>query len=264
MRGLYVDARDLLADAFDPYAEGSESHQELHMTPILFAGFPQGSSLGLVAASEWLGLPYRIARVHMPDDMQSDGFARLNGRRETPALLLESGQALTESLAIAHWMVSRDTAHRISFAPGSRESLRMHQFMAFLNTSFTGAFGPLWATMEDPHMAPESKQLLQTQGRADVARRHAQLEAMIDHGPYLLGDRPTLADAIFIGVARWADFHAAVDPHAYPKIQALKARLDADPAVQFAHAVEDGVPATGSGAMTGLVPLNEALRLVRA
>lgn len=231
------------------------------MTPILFAGFPQGSSLGLVAASEWLGLPYRVARVHMPDDMLSEGYGRLNGRRETPALILENGQALTENLAIAHWLAARDTAHRISFAPGSSESLRMHQLMAFINTSFTGAFSPLWMAMENPSTPEDAKQVLQRYGRDAVALRHQQLEAMVGSGPYLVGERPTLADAIFIGVARWADFHSAVDPRAFPKIQALKARLEADPAVKFAHAVEDGVPAKGSGAMVGLVPLAEALAL---
>ncbi len=35
------------------------------MDPNLVAGFPQGSSLGLVAAFEWLGQPYRIARADM-------------------------------------------------------------------------------------------------------------------------------------------------------------------------------------------------------
>ncbi|MET0334305.1 MAG: glutathione S-transferase family protein [Rhizobacter sp.] len=233
------------------------------MTPILFSGYPQGSSLGLVAASEWLGQPYRIARVHMPDDMLTDAFARLNGRRETPALIREDGQPLTETLAIAQWLAARDTQHRISFAQGTAESLRMHQLMAFINTSFTGAFSPLWAAMEDPRMSDDTQQLLLAHGRGDVARRHAQLEALIDRGPYLVGDRPTLADAVFIGVARWADFHEAVTPTDYPKIQDLKARLAADPAVQFAHAIEDGEPATGTGAMLGLVPLAEALQQAR-
>ncbi|WYX50925.1 hypothetical protein WJ977_30375 [Achromobacter xylosoxidans] len=33
--------------------------------PILAAGFPLGSSAGLVTAFEWLGQPYRITRVDM-------------------------------------------------------------------------------------------------------------------------------------------------------------------------------------------------------
>jgi len=44
------------------------------MEPILLAGYPLGSSLGLVAAFEWLGQPYRVARVEMPADMLTDAM----------------------------------------------------------------------------------------------------------------------------------------------------------------------------------------------
>ncbi|TGT06826.1 glutathione S-transferase family protein, partial [Mesorhizobium sp. M8A.F.Ca.ET.213.01.1.1] len=38
------------------------------MEPILLYGFPAGSSMGLVAAFERLGLPYRLCRVDMLAD----------------------------------------------------------------------------------------------------------------------------------------------------------------------------------------------------
>jgi len=37
------------------------------LEPILVYGFPLGSSMGLVAALEWLGMPYRLCRVDMLD-----------------------------------------------------------------------------------------------------------------------------------------------------------------------------------------------------
>ena len=55
------------------------------MEPILVYGFPLGSSMGLVAAFEWAGRPYRLSRVDMLADMTSDAYGRLNGRRETTA-----------------------------------------------------------------------------------------------------------------------------------------------------------------------------------
>lgn len=229
------------------------------MEPILFAGHPAGSSLGLVAAFEWLGKPYRLTRVHMPDDMLTEAYARVNGRQETPVLIREDGSVLTETMAIARWLELRDDERRISFAPGSAEAHRMHQFIGFLNTGFTGAFTPLWVALEMQDGSEDYRQALRTFGRGLVAHRHRQLEAMIGGAPYLIGDRPSLADAVFVGVARWAEFHQAVDLTPFPKIQALKARLEADPAVCFAHAIEDGVPADGSGAMHGLLPLEEVL-----
>ena len=84
--------------------------------------------------------------------------------------------------------------------------------MGFLNTGFTGAFSPLWAALEMEHAAPAYRETLRDFGRKAVANRHAKLEAMIGDTPFLAGDRPTLADAVLIGVARWAEFHEAVDP----------------------------------------------------
>jgi glutathione S-transferase len=118
------------------------------MEPILLYGFPQGSATGLVAALEWLGEPYRLSRVDMLRDMKSDAYGRLNGRRETPVLITDAGLVLTENMAIASWLEFRDTNRRISFAAGTPDADRMHQLMAFVNTSFTGAFSPLWAALE--------------------------------------------------------------------------------------------------------------------
>lgn len=230
------------------------------MTPILLTGFPLGSSLGLVAAFEWLGQPYQLSRVEMPGDMTTDAYGRINGRRETPVLITGGQPPLTETMAIALWLEARDHDRRVSFAPGSQEADRLHQTMAFLNTGFTSAFSPLWVAFEMETADAAFRDALRTFGRSSVARRHEQLEAMIGDSPYLLGDRPTLADAIFVGVARWADFHQAIDPGDYPKIRALKSRLEEDRAIRFALAIEDGNAPPESSAMTALIPLKQALQ----
>ena len=113
------------------------------MEPILVYGFPLGSSMGLVAALEWLGQPYRLSRVDMLADMKSDAYGRLNGRRETPVLITDDGRTITETLAIARWLEARDVERRISFDLAAAEADRMHQLMGFLNTGFTGAFSPV-------------------------------------------------------------------------------------------------------------------------
>jgi glutathione S-transferase len=233
-------------------------------TPILLTGYPLGSSLGLVAAFEWLGQPYRLARVEMPAEMTTEEYGRVNGRRETPVLIREDGSVLTETLAIARWIEHRDHARRVSFAPGSRESERMWQLMAFLNSGFTGAFTPYWVAMEAQGMPEDARAFLREQGRQAVVERHGKLEAMLDDSPYLMGDRPTLADAVFVGVARWAEFHGAIDPERYPRIRALRRRLEhTDPAVRVAPAGEGGAPLPAGHAMVRMIPLAEALAEAR-
>ena len=228
------------------------------MEPILVYGFPLGSSMGLVAAFEWLGQPYRLSRVDMLADMKSDAYGRLNDRRETPVLIADDGRVLSETLAIARWLEARDVERRISFGTAA-EADRMHQLMSFLNTGFTGAFSPLWVALEMEQAEPGYRETLRDHGRKTVARRHAQLEAMIGDTPFLWGARPSLADAILIGVARWAEFHKAIDPQAYPRLAALRRRIEVDPAVRFAQAIENGETPAGSGAMRGHVPLDEVI-----
>lgn len=229
------------------------------MEPILVYGFPLGSSMGLVAALEWLGQPYRLCRVDMLGEMRDPSYAGINARHETPALITDEGRVLTETMAIAAWLEARDSERRISFAPRSAEADRMHQLMGFVNTGFTGAFTPLWAALEMAQPDPALQETLRRFGAELVINRHDKLEAMIGENPFLVGDRPSLADGVLIGVARWLEFHGVAEPERWPKLAALRRRIEADPAVIFATAIENGETPAGSGALKGHVKLAEVI-----
>lgn len=215
--------------------------------------------MGLVAAFEHVGQPYRLCRVAMLAEMKNDAYARLNGRQETPVLITGEGQVLTETMAIGAWLEARDMRRRISFDPRSPQRDRMHQLMAFVNTGFTAAFTPLWAAFEMEGAEPETLAVLRDFGRRAVKQRHDHLEAMIGDTAFLVGDRLTLADTTLIGVARWAEFHQAVDGSDYPRLAALRRRIEAEPALQYALAIEEGERPAGSGACLGQVSLAEVI-----
>lgn len=232
------------------------------MEPILVYGHPLGSSMGLIAAFEWLGQAYRLARVKMPDEMLTPEYTELNGRQESPVLITDDRRIVTETMAIAGWLEAHDPEQRISFKPGTPASDRLHQFVGFLNSGFTAAFTPYWIALEMGEPDPAYQTALRRLGRDKVNDRHRRLEAMIGDTPYLVGERPTLADAVFVGVARWAYFHQAINPDDYPRVATLKARLEADPAVRFALAIEAGEAPSGSSAMKGQVPLTDVYALI--
>ncbi|MGH8812976.1 MAG: glutathione S-transferase family protein [Advenella sp.] len=229
------------------------------MEPILLYGVPAGSSMGLIAALEWLGKPYRLCQVDMLGEMLEPAYLRINPRRETPVLITDQGQVLTETMAIANWLQDRDTERRISFAPTSPETDRMHQLMAFINTGFTGAFVPLWQAWEMENPDPQVKKILQQVGNAGVINRHDKLEQMIGDNLFLLGAQPCLADAVFIGVARWLDIHEVADSTRWPKITAMRERIANTSAVVFATAIENGETPAGSGSLLGHVALSEVI-----
>ncbi|MBR3194911.1 glutathione S-transferase family protein [Bosea sp. (in: a-proteobacteria)] len=229
------------------------------MEPILVYGYPSGTSMGLVAALEWLGQPYRLSRVDMLGEMREPPYKRINQRVETPVLITDKGRPLTETMAIAAYLEARDTERRISFDPLSPEADRMHQLMGFLNTGFTGAFGPLWVALELPEPDPDFEAALRRFGRERVIERHDRLEEMLDGSSWLVGDKHSLADGLLAGVARWLEYHEVADISRWPKLRALRQRVESDPAVVFATALEDGATPAGSGALKGHLPLAEVI-----
>jgi glutathione S-transferase len=111
--------------------------------------------------------------------------------------------------------------------------------------------------MDPPN--PQLQSALRSWGRDSVVERHDKLEGMIGDTPFLLGDSPTLADALLVGVARWLDFHDVADKARWPRLARLRARLEADPAVNYASALENGEDPPGTGACVGHVRLEDVI-----
>lgn len=233
------------------------------MDPVLFYGVPQGCSFGSIVALEWLQQPYLLCRISMPHDMQSDLYARVNPARETPALLLESGVTLSESVAILHNLAARGPKQCLGFAQGTPEYDRLNQVLAYLNTTFFSAFSPLWKAYE-MESDPPVQEMLRTLGRAAVVKAHVHVEALLAGREWLAGEHRTIADAYFMGIARWANYHHVVDQREYPRLYRLVQKLEADPAVTFAHAIEAETPTQISGAYRGHISLEEVARRLAA
>lgn len=227
-------------------------------TTTLLYGVPSGCSFGSIVALEWLGEPYRLSRVNMPEEVTSDDYRRINLVGETPTLLTPNGQVISESMAILNHLGARGIDLGIGFAQGTPEFDRLNQVLAFLNTTFFNAFVPLWHILEHGSDAQEAAVLRQF-GRAKVVRAHALLETMLGNKQWLLGEHKTLADAYFIGIARWTRYHDVVDRRDYPNLQRLYDKLEEDPGVVFAHAIEKQGPALSAGGYLGETSLRELL-----
>lgn len=209
-------------------------------------------------ALEWLGQPYQLSRIEMPDVVSSDDYKRINPIGETPTLRTAPGEFISESGAILNHIGSLDLDRKLTFAQGTPGFDRLNQMLAYLNTSLFNAYVPFWYAVEHGIEGAEKK-VLTDFGRARVQKVHADLSAMLGEKPYLLGEHRTLADAYFIGIARWNEYHQVVDRRDYPNLQRLYDKLEADPAVIFAHAIERQEPARGGGGFSGEVALEQVL-----
>ncbi|WP_439886199.1 glutathione S-transferase family protein [Pseudomonas sp. MBLB4123] len=228
------------------------------MQPVLFYGVPQGCSFGSIVALEWLGEPYQLCRIEMLEQPWDRLFGRINPLYQTPALLLENGEALSESLAILLHLAARAPHSPLGPRQGTAEFDRLNQMLAYLVTDFFSAFNPLWIAYEKDELNDEARAVLRALGQEKVADACAYLNQLLSDRPWLLGDERSLADAYLAGVARWAEYHQLFDlQQDYPHLAHYLARLAADPAVRFATALEQGEPANGNGGFMGHVQLEQ-------
>jgi glutathione S-transferase len=230
------------------------------MEPVLFYGVPHGCSFGSIVALEWLGQPYRLCRIDMLAKKESETFGGVSPLGETPALLLEDGRPLVESFAIMQNIVARSG----KFAQGTAEFDRLNSALAYLHTTFHSAFSPAWTAYKLAEDDP-NREVLRALAREKAARSYAHLQNMMADRDWLAGDTKTVADAYFIGIARWGEDLGLLDlAKEYPDLHKHIRKLEADPGVIFAHAIEDEKPATSGGGFLGHVTLAELERRAAA
>ena len=201
-------------------------------------------------------VPYRHAR---PGAGRRLSPPQSTGRN--PTLRTAQGELLSESLAILNHLAAKGVAQGWA-SQGTSGFDRLNHRLAYLNTSFFGAYAPLWHALE--HAEGDDGKALRAYGTTKVRQAHQALEQMLSTGPWLLGEQRSFADAYFAGIARWNDYHQVVDRREFPRVQQLFERLQDDAGVQFAHAVEAQRPATSSGGFLGEVRLEDVLEAAAA
>jgi glutathione S-transferase len=229
------------------------------MEPVLFYGVPSGCSIGSVVALEWLGQPYRLSRIEMMETPWDEIYAKVNPRMKTPALLLEDGAPLTESLAILQHIGQRGIESGLGFRQGTREFDRLTEMLSYLTTDFFAAFAPLWKLYDANESNETTKEVLRNLGVGNVHKEFAYLDKLLADREWLLGGtRRTVADAYLFAVGRWAEYHRVFDlERAYPNVYRYLRRLGEDQAVRFALDIEQGKEARGNGSFKGHVAMKE-------
>lgn len=219
------------------------------MEPVLFFGTPGGCSLGSVIAFEWSGLPYRLCEVPFADADINRDYRQINPLGQTPGMLAD-GKVIVQSLAILKYIAARSDDPRMGGKSGASRD-RLNMMLGFLHTSYFSAYLPYWKALRGVRADDAAAYARLGQGLVQTA--HEQLDVLLGDRPWLCGDGPTIADAYFAGIARWNDFHRAIDQSQFSRITALRARLEQLPAVQFGHAAENRQPLVSEGQFKGLV-----------
>jgi glutathione S-transferase len=176
------------------------------------------------------GLPFEIEAVDLKTKITASGadFTQINAKGYVPALVLDSGEVLTEGPAIMQYVADQAPAKHLAPLADAMSRYRLQGWLTFIGTELHKNCTPFFANGSADWKATAMSRLEQRLGY--VAQQLAKQ-------PYLLGEEFSIGDAYLFVVLSWMP-HIDVDLGKWPEMAAFQARVGARPAVQAALKAE--------------------------
>ena len=185
---------------------------------------PGACSLADHIALHEAGLPFEHEKVDLKVKRTEGGvdYTTINPKGYVPALTLDSGETITENVAILDWIAHQDTALR---PVGPMGHTHLLQALAYISTEIHKSFKPFFAGADDETKRKAGEVILKRLGYlADTMQ-----------GDFLFGDAVSVADAYLFVMLLWTKKNGLEAP---AKLAAFRDRMTERPAVQKAMAHE--------------------------
>ncbi len=181
---------------------------------------PGACSLADHIALHEAGLPFEHEKVDLKAKRTEGGvnFSTINPKGYVPALTLDSGETLSENIAILDWIAHQDS----KLAPsGPMGHTHLLEALAFISTEIHKSFKPFFAGAAESEKAKASELIVKRMGYlADTMK-----------GDYLFGPAVSVADCYLFVMLLWAK-KVGVEPPA--PLAAFRERMMTLPSVQKA------------------------------
>jgi len=193
---------------------------------------PGACSLASHIALIWAGLPYEIILLSHAE-AGAAVFHRINPNGAVPALVLDNGTIITESLAVLQYIAGLAPSTRLGSEPNNElEQARMNELLAYLVSDVHKAWAPVFVPNRYvTHKSAEDD--VRQAAFEQLDKVYTRLNDMMQGRDWALFGRRTVADAYLYVMCSWKD-HTPTPLAHYPVLAAYKARLDTDPAVKRA------------------------------
>ena len=181
---------------------------------------PGACSLADHIALHEAGLSFEHEKVDLKTKRTDSGadFATINPKGYVPALTLDSGETLSENIAILDWIAHQDSALKPAGAMGHTHLL---EALGFISTEIHKSFKPFFAGGSDDEKAKAG----------EVIRKRTDYLAQTMQGDFLFGDAVSVADCYLFVMLTWAKKNAVAVADAFgPYVD----RMMALPSVQTA------------------------------
>ena len=181
---------------------------------------PGACSLADHIALHEAGLSFDHVKVDLKAKKTETGedFNSINPKGYVPALALESGEVLSENIAILDWIAHQNTALAPTGAMGHTHLL---EALAFISTEIHKSFKPFFAGASDADKSKASELIL---------KRMSYLADTMQ-GDFIFGSKVSVADCYLFVMLLWAKKFSLAEPE---KLNAFHDRMKTLPSVQKA------------------------------
>jgi glutathione S-transferase len=192
---------------------------------------PGACSLSPHIALHEAGLAHELVKVDLKAKKTETGedFATINPKGQVPALMLDSGELVTEGPVIVQVIADRAAAKNLAPANGTDERYKMQEWLNFTTSELHKNFSPLF----NPTIPDEVKKFFTDR----ILGKFRYTDSQLDGRDYLMGKQFTVADGYMFVMLTWAD-RMKIDLSAMKNLMAFKQRVAARPNVQAALKME--------------------------
>ena len=167
-------------------------------------------AVAIEAALTLLDIRYTVRETSLRG-AEREAYAKINPMEQLPALVLPSGELMTESAAILIWLADAHPASGLGPKADDPGRAAFLQWMAFVSSAIYALY---WIRDEPSRLAdtPHGQALIKQRTAARISDCWAIMERRLEPGRYLLGDTLTVLDLYVAVVSRWGPrrkgFHA--------------------------------------------------------
>lgn len=161
---------------------------------------PGSSSLASHIALSEAGLQFETIKVDLKTKTCGDGdFMQINPKGYVPALCLDTGQVMTEGVAIMQWAADQAPDKNLLPPWGKPDRYKAIEWLNYIATELHRGFKPLWQ--------PTTTEDVRSKTKALLLDRFRYIETHLGQNEFLMGSPFTVADGYLFNMLQWAAFH---------------------------------------------------------
>jgi glutathione S-transferase len=193
---------------------------------------PGACSLASHIALIWAGAEFQL-EVLSHESVSGGGFKKLNAKAAVPALMLDDGTVVTESLAILDYIADRFPDAQLGAKPGDLVGrAKLNERLAELVTDVHNAWAPVFAPSRFVQLERNQDDAIEA-AFVQLDTHYGRLNSLMQDKTWSMFGHRTVADAYLYVMCSWKD-KTPTPLAAFSALASFKARLDEDQDVRRA------------------------------